>query len=72
MAHQKYSVWELEFYITSTLLPTAWQRVMREMQTCQGSENNNQGPQKYVERMPNPALSCMFNWVIFVLGIVFY
>uniref|UniRef100_A0A673FU29 Protein FAM195B-like n=1 Tax=Sinocyclocheilus rhinocerous TaxID=307959 RepID=A0A673FU29_9TELE len=34
-----------------------WQRVMREMQTCQGSENNNQGPQKYVERMPNPALS---------------
>ncbi|XP_039537945.1 mapk-regulated corepressor-interacting protein 1-like, partial [Pimephales promelas] len=34
-----------------------WQRVMREMQTCQGSENNNQGPQKYVERMPNPTLS---------------
>lgn len=67
-----YVVWEFEFYITSTLLPTAWQRVMREMQTCQGSENNNQGPQKYVERMPNPALSCMFNWVIFVLGIVFY
>ncbi|XP_042615119.1 mapk-regulated corepressor-interacting protein 1-like [Cyprinus carpio] len=35
-----------------------WQRVMREMQTCQGNENNNQGPQKYVERTPNPALSC--------------
>uniref|UniRef100_A0A9J8BKQ5 MAPK regulated corepressor interacting protein 1 n=2 Tax=Cyprinus carpio TaxID=7962 RepID=A0A9J8BKQ5_CYPCA len=34
-----------------------WQRVMREMQTCQGRENNNQGPQKYVERTPNPALS---------------
>uniref|UniRef100_A0A671PW56 MAPK regulated corepressor interacting protein 1 n=1 Tax=Sinocyclocheilus anshuiensis TaxID=1608454 RepID=A0A671PW56_9TELE len=34
-----------------------WQRVMREMQTCQGNENNNQGPQKYVERTPNPALN---------------
>ncbi|KAI4879462.1 hypothetical protein NFI96_014539, partial [Prochilodus magdalenae] len=34
-----------------------WQCVMREMQSSQGSENSNKGPQKYVERTPNPNLS---------------
>ncbi|XP_007234469.2 mapk-regulated corepressor-interacting protein 1 [Astyanax mexicanus] len=34
-----------------------WQCVMREMQSFQGSENSNKGPQKYVERTPNPNLS---------------
>ncbi|KAG7327037.1 hypothetical protein KOW79_010438 [Hemibagrus wyckioides] len=34
-----------------------WQCVMREMQSFQGTENSNKGPQKYVERTPNPSLS---------------
>ncbi|KAK2857379.1 hypothetical protein Q7C36_005298 [Tachysurus vachellii] len=34
-----------------------WQCVMREMQSFQGTENSNKGPQKYVERTPNPGLS---------------
>ncbi|KAM9482052.1 mapk-regulated corepressor-interacting protein 1-like isoform 2-T5 [Clarias gariepinus] len=34
-----------------------WQCVMREMQYFQGTQNSNKGPQKYVERTPNPSLS---------------
>uniref|UniRef100_A0A3B4D959 MAPK regulated corepressor interacting protein 1 n=1 Tax=Pygocentrus nattereri TaxID=42514 RepID=A0A3B4D959_PYGNA len=44
-----------------------WQCVMREMQSFQGSENSNKGPQKYVERTPNPNLSCTLTYFLMFL-----